>query len=54
LVVYTSINSYYKIIKKDMPVGKDTLMEFLSYLEDINLILMPASEVSVKALTTRD
>jgi predicted AAA+ superfamily ATPase len=39
-----SVNSFYRTIKKDMPVGKDTLMEYLSYLEDINLIyLVPHS-----------
>ncbi|MCG7850181.1 MAG: ATP-binding protein [ANME-2 cluster archaeon] len=44
-----SVNSYYKNIKQDMPVGKDTLMEYLSYLEDINLIyLVPIFSYSLK------
>ena len=44
-----SVNSYYKTIKKDMPVGKDTLMEYLSYLEDINLVyLVPIFSYSLK------
>lgn len=44
-----SVNSYYKTIKKDIPVGKDTLMEYLSYLEEINLIyLIPIFSYSLK------
>jgi predicted AAA+ superfamily ATPase len=44
-----SVNSFYRTIKKDMPVGKDTLMEYLSYLEDINLIyLVPIFSYSLK------
>ncbi len=33
-----SITAYHKAISKEMPVGKDTLMEYLSYLEDINFM----------------
>jgi hypothetical protein len=44
-----SVNSFYRTIKKDMPVGKDTLMEYLSYLEDINLVyLVPIFSYSLK------
>ncbi|MCD4766416.1 MAG: ATP-binding protein [Methanosarcinales archaeon] len=44
-----SVNSFYRTIRKDMPVGKDTLMEYLSYLEDINLVyLVPIFSYSLK------
>ena len=44
-----SINAYYKSISKEMPVGKDTILEYLSHLEDINLIyLLPIFSYSVK------
>ena len=44
-----SVNSFYRTIKKDMPVGKDTLIEYLSYLEDINLVyLVPIFSYSLK------
>ena len=33
-----SINSCYKILKKDMKVSRDTIIEYVSFLEDINLI----------------
>lgn len=33
-----SINAYSRLIRKDVPSGKDTIMEYLSYLEDINLV----------------
>jgi len=44
-----SINAYYRAISKEMAVGKDTILEYVSYLEDINLIyLMPIFGYSVK------
>lgn len=44
-----SVNSYFKTIKKDTAVGKDTLLEYISYLEDINLIhLIPFFSYSLK------
>ncbi|MBW6518418.1 MAG: ATP-binding protein [ANME-2 cluster archaeon] len=44
-----SVNSYYNNIKQEIPVGKDTLLEYLSYLEDINLIyLVPIFSYSLK------
>jgi hypothetical protein len=44
-----SVNSFYRTIRKDMPVGKDTLVEYLSYLEDINLVyLVPIFSYSLK------
>jgi hypothetical protein len=44
-----SVNSFYRTIRKDMPVGKDTLMEYISYLEDINLVyLVPIFSYSLK------
>ena len=35
--LYTS-NSYFKLIKKELSVKKDTINEYLSYLEDANLV----------------
>ncbi|MEA3343310.1 MAG: ATP-binding protein [archaeon] len=44
-----SLNSYYKTIKKECPAGKETLFEYLSYLEDINIIhLVPIFSYSLK------
>lgn len=44
-----SINAYYRSVSKDMAVGKDTVLEYVSYLEDINLIyLLPVFSYSVK------
>lgn len=44
-----SINAYYRAVSKEMAVGKDTILEYVSYLEDINLIyLLPAFSYSVK------
>src|SRR3989344_3544353 len=44
-----SINAYYRSISKEMPAGKDTILEYLSHLEDINLIyLLPVFSYSVK------
>lgn len=33
-----SINSYYKSLKQETKVGKETIIEYLSYLSDVNLI----------------
>ncbi|WP_292470818.1 ATP-binding protein [Methanolobus sp.] len=33
-----SVNSYYKTIKESTHVSKETLAEYISYLEDINLV----------------
>ena len=33
-----SINSCYKVLKNDMKVSRDTIIEYVSFLEDINLI----------------
>ncbi len=44
-----SVNTYYNTIKKEMAVGKETLMEYISYLEDIGLIyLIPIFSHSLK------
>lgn len=44
-----SINSYYKTIKQETKVSKETILEYLSHLEDINLIhLMPIFSYSLK------
>ncbi len=44
-----SINAYYRAVSKEMAVGKDTILEYVSYLEDINLIyLLPVFSYSVK------
>lgn len=44
-----SINSYYKTVSKEMPVSKDTIMEYLSHLQDINFIfLAPIFSYSAK------
>jgi hypothetical protein len=44
-----SINAYYRSVSKEMAVGKDTILEYVSYLEDINLIyLLPVFSYSVK------
>jgi uncharacterized protein len=44
-----SINAYYRVVSKEMAVGKDTILEYVSYLEDINLIyLIPVFSYSVK------
>ncbi len=44
-----SINSYYKALKQEMKLSKETLMEYLSYLLDINLIyLVPVFSYSLK------
>ena len=48
-----SVNAYYKVIKKDMAVSKETIIEYLSYLEDINLIyLVPFFSYSLKQQQT--
>ncbi len=45
-----SINSYYRTIKEHTHVSKETLAEYLSYLEDINLISqMPIFSTSLKS-----
>lgn len=44
-----SVNAYYKAVKTDIAVGKETIIEYLSYLEDINLIyLVPFFSYSLK------
>ncbi|MDO8537586.1 MAG: ATP-binding protein [archaeon] len=44
-----SINSYHKIASKQSPAAKDTIMEYISYLEDANLIhLIPIFDYSLK------
>lgn len=44
-----SRRSYYNVLKNSMSVGKDTLGEYVSYLEDINLVyLVPIFSYSLK------
>jgi uncharacterized protein len=44
-----SINGYYKSIKGSMPVGKETVMEYLSYLEESGMVfLSPMFDYSLK------
>jgi hypothetical protein len=44
-----SINSYYRTIKESTQVSKETLAEYISYLEDINLIYqVPIFDPSLK------
>ena len=44
-----SVNSYYNALKKDVSVSKDTILEYLSYLEESNLIyLVPLFSYSMK------
>jgi predicted AAA+ superfamily ATPase len=45
-----SVTSYYETIKKHQEVSKGTLLEYLSYLEDISLVyLLPRFSYSLKA-----
>jgi len=49
-----SINSYYKQISKQMPASKETISDYVSYLEDINFIyLIPFFDYSLKKQQTR-
>ena len=44
-----SVSAYYRAVKNDMAVSKETIIEYLSYLEDINLIyLVPFFSYSIK------
>jgi len=44
-----SINSYYNTTKKEMKVSKETILEYISHLSDINLIyLIPIFSYSLK------
>lgn len=44
-----SINSYYQIIKQEMKVSKETILEYISHLIDINLLyLIPIFSFSLK------
>jgi len=44
-----SINAYYKSISGSMPVGKETVMEYLSYLEESGMVfLSPMFDYSLK------
>lgn len=44
-----SINAYYKTVSKEMPIGKETIMEYLSHIEDVNFIyLLPLFDYSLK------
>lgn len=44
-----SVSAYYRVVKNDIAVSKETIIEYLSYLEDINLIyLVPFFSYSVK------
>ncbi|MCD6496243.1 MAG: ATP-binding protein [Candidatus Aenigmarchaeota archaeon] len=44
-----SINAYYKALKQETRVSKETIMEYLSYLTEINLIyLVPFFSYSLK------
>jgi predicted AAA+ superfamily ATPase len=44
-----SINSYYNYTKKEMKVSKETILEYISHLSDINLIyLVPIFSYSLK------
>ncbi len=33
-----SINAYYKLLKKEIKISKETIIEYLSYLTDMNLV----------------
>jgi predicted AAA+ superfamily ATPase len=47
-----SVTSYYKAIKQEQEVSKGTLLEYLSYLEDISLVyFLPLFSYSLKAQT---
>ncbi len=35
-----SINKYYNVIKKDMSIGKETIIEYLSYLQESGMIYL--------------
>jgi len=44
-----SVNAYYRAVKNDIAVSKETIIEYLSHLEDINLIyLVPFFSYSLK------
>jgi predicted AAA+ superfamily ATPase len=44
-----SIHSYHKAIRSEMPVSRDTVMEYLGYLEEVELIsLLPVFSYSLK------
>ena len=44
-----SINAYYTSIKKELPVSKETIFEYISYLEEANMIfLVPHFSYSLK------
>jgi predicted AAA+ superfamily ATPase len=48
-----SVNSYYKSIKETASVGKETLFEYLSYLEEANMIFpIPIFSYSLKVQQT--
>ncbi len=44
-----SISAYHKNTEKEMPVGKETIMEYLSFLEDAGILfLVPLFDYSLK------
>lgn len=44
-----SVNSYYRFLKEITSVGKETIFEYLSYLEEINMVfLVPLFSYSLK------
>lgn len=44
-----SIHSYHKAIRSEMPVSRDTVMEYLGYLEEVELVsLLPVFSYSLK------
>lgn len=46
---YFSINSYYKSLKNETPVSKETIFEYLSYLVEANIVfLLPIFSYSLK------
>ncbi|HEC92363.1 MAG TPA: ATP-binding protein, partial [Candidatus Atribacteria bacterium] len=48
-----SVNSYYKTRKQHSAVGKDTISEYCSYLEDINLVFfVPLFSYSLRSQQT--
>ena len=52
---YFSTNSYYKILKEKENVSKDSLFQYISYLEEANIIfLIPLFSYSLKVQQTNN
>lgn len=47
---FFSINSYYNLVKQELRVSRETIIEYMGYLEDINFVfLIPKFDYSIKA-----